>query len=46
MKCGTLLTLEDIKGGQIDPAPSICFGFMFLFLDRLPKALVQLFFVR
>ena len=44
-----LFTLEGIgRGGgegQID-TPLDFFGFKFLFLDRLPKALVQLFFVR
>ena len=39
------LTLEGIRGGggQSDP-PSIFFGLKFLFLDRLPKALAQMFF--
>ena len=42
-----LFTLEGIGGGegQIDTSLDF-FGFKFLFLDRLPKALVQLFFVR
>ena len=49
-KCFNQLTLEALgQGGggwgQIDP-PSIFFGFKFLLLDRLSKALVQLFFVR
>ena len=36
------LTLEE---GQIDP-PLNFYGFKFLLLDRLTKALLQLFFVR
>ena len=43
------LTLEGIRreagGGQFEP-PLDFFGFTFLFLGRLLKALVQLFFVR
>ena len=39
------LTLEGIRGvGQYDPLPSQ-FKLNILFLDRLPKALAQLFFV-
>ena len=40
------LTLEGIRGGggQIDPL-SIFLALNILFLNRLPKALVQLFFV-
>ena len=44
----TFLTLEALgrgEGGQIDPSPSIFFGFKFLLLDRLSKALAQLFLV-
>ena len=43
----TLLTLEALRGGggQIDPPPLDFFGFKFLFLDRLSKALAQLFLV-
>ena len=33
-------------GGQSDPHPLDFFGLKFLFLDRLPKALAQLFFAR
>ena len=42
------LTLEGIRGGGgwVRLPPLSLFGFKFLFLDRLPKALVQLFFVR
>ena len=42
-----MLTLEGIRGGgggQSDP-PLDFFGLKFLLLDRLPKALAQLFFV-
>ena len=41
-----ILTLEGIRGGggQTDP-PLDFFGFNFLFFNRLPKALAQLFFV-
>ena len=44
-KC-VYLILEALRrgGGQIDP-PSIFFGFKFLLLDRLSKALAQLFLV-
>ena len=41
------LTLEGIGGGGgVKLMPFDFFGFKLLFLDRLPKALVQLFFVR
>ena len=42
-----ILTLEGIRGGGVNliPPPLKFFGFNFLFLDRLPKALAQLFFV-
>ena len=39
------LTLEALRGAQIDPPPLDFFGFKFLLLDRLPKALAQLFLV-
>ena len=41
------LTLEALKGGrgQIDPSPLDFLGFKFLLLDRLSKALAQLFLV-
>ena len=42
------LTLEALRGGgggQIDPHPLDFFGFKFLLLDRLSKALAQLFLV-
>ena len=40
-----LLTLEALReGGQIDP-PLDFFGFKFLLLDRLSKALAELFLV-
>ena len=42
------LTLEALRGGggyQIDAPPLEFFGFKFLLLDRLPKALAQLFLV-
>ena len=35
---------EDGGGGHFDPPPIDFFGFKFLFLDGLPKALGQLFF--
>ena len=38
------VTLEALKGGQVNP-PLDFFGFKFLFLDRLSKALAQLFLV-
>ena len=38
------LTLEGIRGGGQSDPPSIFFGLKFLFLDRLPKALAQMFF--
>ena len=40
----SFLTLEDLRGAQIDH-PLDFFGFKFLFLDRLSKALEQLFLV-
>ena len=41
------LTLEALGGGggQIDPPPLDFFGFKILLLDRLSKALAQLFLV-
>ena len=40
-----VLTLEGIRGG-VNLTPSLDFsGLKFLFLDRLPKAKAQLFFV-
>ena len=40
------LTLEGIRGGGgVNLTPLDIFGLKFLFLDRLPKALAQLFFV-
>ena len=42
IKC--VLTLEALRGGQIDP-PSIFLALNFLLLDRLSKALAQLFLV-
>ena len=39
------LTLEALGGGHIDPPPLDFFGFKFLLLDRLSKALAQLFLV-
>ena len=38
------LTLEGIRGGGVNLYPLEFFGLKFLFLDRLPKALAQLFF--
>ena len=39
-------TLEALKGGGVKlTPPSIFFGFKFLLLDRLSKALAQLFLV-
>ena len=42
------LTLEALRGGKgvkLTPPPLDFFGFKFLLLDRLSKALAQLFFV-
>ena len=39
------LTLEGIRGGGVNLIPPrFFFGLKFLFLDRLPKALAQMFF--
>ena len=40
-----ILTLEGMGGGGVNLNPLDFFGFKSLFLDRLPKALAQLFFV-
>ena len=39
------LNPRSLEGGQIDPPPLDFFGFKFLLLDRLSKALAQLFLV-
>ena len=39
----SLLTLEALRGAKL--TPSIFFGFKFMLLDRLSKALAQLFLV-
>ena len=39
------LTLEALRGGGQSEPPLDFFGFKFLLLDRLPKALAQLFLV-
>ena len=40
-----LLTLETLRGGGVNLNPLDFFGFKFLLLDRLSKALAQLFLV-
>ena len=39
---GDELTLEALGGGGVKLTPIVFFGFKFLLLDRLPKALAQL----